>query len=227
MTKQLIIIGGEGNGGVVASCIEDMNVNYNLDTYKVSGFINDYHSGQICGYPVLGKTKDIKDFIEEGFYFSFAVHPIGHGSIREELFNKLAIPDSLLATIIHPRAFVSQSCAIEPGTFVMANCYIGPQTTIARSSFIMANCVIGHNDYIAPLCHISAGATVSSYVKTGVASDICLATSVLEKVTIGKYCVIGAHSLLTKSTADSEMYIGVPAKLHRKIERKDYCLKEG
>lgn len=226
MTKKVIIIGGEGNGGVVAACIDDMRSRYNDTRWEVAGFLNDYEEKSICGYPVLGKCSAVARFLKEDFYFSFAIHPIEHGMVRVDLFESLGIPDDRLATIVHPSAFVSNNAVIGPGSFVMANCYIGPQTTLEKSVFVMANCVVGHNDYIAAFCHISAGAVISSYVKMGYASDICLAASVLEKVSIGNCSVIGAKALLTKNVGDSELYIGAPAKLHRKIEYKEYHVRE-
>lgn len=227
MTQKLIIIGGEGNGGVVAACVEDMNRKNDEPVYEIAGFLNDFHEAPICGYPVLGKTASARDWANNGYLLSYAVHPIGHGSLRVELFKSLNIPDESLATIVHPSSFVASNATLEPGVFVMANCYIGPQTRLCKSAFIMGNSVVGHNDTVGPFCHLSAGSVVSSYVTIGNASDICLAASVLEKVTIGDYCVIGAKSLLTKSTGNSEMYIGIPARLHRVIEKKEYTLNEG
>lgn len=227
MTKKLIIIGGEGNGGVVAACVEDINKILKEPAYEIVGFLNDYHADKICGYPIVGKTETAKEWAKKGYLVSFPIHPIGHGSLRVKIFNHLEIPDESLATIVHPTAFIASNATLEPGVFVMANCYIGPQTKLAKSVFVMANCVVGHNDYIGPFCHLSAGSVVSSYITIGKASDICLSASVLEKVSIGDYCVIGAKSLLTKSTGNSEMHIGIPAKLHRKIEEKEYTLQEG
>lgn len=227
-SKKLVIIGGEGNGGVVAACVEEMAQRHKSREWEVLGFLNDYHKGMVCGHPVLGPTSDASRFLEEdNVFFSFAVHPIEHGRVRIRLFEQLNIPDDRLATIIHPSAFIAPNAAIGPGCFVMANTYIGPQTFLGKSVFVMANCVVGHNDSIGRFCHISAGATISSYVNIGDASDICLAATVLEKVSIGSYCVIGANALLTKCTGDSELYIGSPARLHRTIERKEYELNEG
>ena len=42
MSKKVIIIGGDGNGGVAASCISDMQNKYNIQDYEVYGFLNDY-----------------------------------------------------------------------------------------------------------------------------------------------------------------------------------------
>lgn len=225
MPQKLIILGGEGNGGVVASCVEDINKRAGEKIYELAGFLNDYHTDSICGYPVLGTTNSAAMWATKGYKLSFGIHPIGHGSLRMELFESLHIPEEALITIVHPSAFISPDAELAPGVFVMANCYIGPQTKIGKSTYIMANSVVGHNDNIGAFCHLSVGSIVSSYVTIGNASDICLSASVLEKVKIDNYCVIGAKALLTKSTTgDSEMYIGIPARLHRKIEKKQYKL---
>ena len=44
--KKVIIIGGEGNGGVVASCIEDNRSRFGDNEWKVEGFLNDFEKGK-------------------------------------------------------------------------------------------------------------------------------------------------------------------------------------
>ena len=41
MNKKVIIIGGEGNGGVIAACIEDTRKLYGDLEWEVAGFVND------------------------------------------------------------------------------------------------------------------------------------------------------------------------------------------
>ena len=52
MNKKVIIIGGEGNGGVIASCIEDNRNRYNDLEWEVAGFINDFET-EVDGFPVI------------------------------------------------------------------------------------------------------------------------------------------------------------------------------
>lgn len=55
MSKKIVIIGGEGNGGVIAACIEDNRIRFNDLEWEVVGFVNDYEK-EVCGYPVLSGT---------------------------------------------------------------------------------------------------------------------------------------------------------------------------
>lgn len=217
INKKVIIIGGEGNGGVVASCIEDNRKRFNDLEYKVAGFINDLEKGSINGYPVLGGTDEIDKFLKDDYYFMYAIHMIGRNVLSESVFKKMTIPKDRFAKIIHKTAFVADNAIIEPGVLVMSNCYVGPTAKIGMCSLMMANSLIGHNTEVGPLCHFSVGSITSSYVKIGKVSDVTLGAKVLEKRNIGNYAVAGASSLITKDIPDYEIHIGSPAKFYKKV----------
>lgn len=217
--KKVIIIGGEGNGGVIASCIEDNRKRFNDLEWEVVGFVNDFEK-EVCGYPVLGGTDDIPELLEEqDNYFMWGIHMIGRNILTEKLFRKVNLPKDRLATIIHKTAFIADSANIEPGVFVMSNCYIGPQAQIGKCSLVMANSIIGHNTNVAPLCHFSVGSITSSYVNIGLCSDVTLGARVIEKINIGKFAVAGAASLVTKDIPDYEIHIGTPARFLKNVRQ--------
>ncbi len=218
MNKKVIIIGGEGNGGVIASCIEDNRKRFNDLEWEVAGFLNDFEKGKkINGYPVLGGTDEISKFIKEDYYFMYAIHMIGRNVKSEEVFLNMNIPPERFATIIHKTAFVADSSILEPGVFVMSNSYVGPGAKIGQCTLIMANALIGHNTTVGHLCHFSVGSITSSYITIGNVSDVTLGAKVLEKRKIGNYAIAGANSLITKDIPDYEIHIGSPSKFLKKI----------
>ena len=218
MSKKVLIIGGEGNGGVVASCIEDNRKRFKDLEWEVAGFLNDFEKGKtINGYPVLGGTDDIEIFLKKDYYFVFAIHMIGRNIKSEEVFFKMNIPVDRFATIIHKTAFVAENAILEPGVFVMSNCYIGPAAKIGYCCLIMSNALIGHNTTVGPLCHFSVGSITSSYVTIGKVSDVTLGAKVLEKRKIGNYSIAGANSLITHDIPDFEIHVGSPAKFFKKV----------
>jgi len=218
MNKKVIIIGGEGNGGVIASCIEDNRIRFSDLEWEVAGFLNDFEKGNtINGYPVLGGTDEIGNFLTKDFYFMYAVHMIGRNVKSEELFLDMNIPEHRLATIVHKTAFVAKNAVLGPGVFVMANAYVGPAAQIGKCSLIMANALIGHNTTVGALCHFSVGSITSSYITIGKVADVTLGARVLEKRRIGDYAVAGANSLITKDIPDYEIHVGSPAKFLRKV----------
>lgn len=217
MSKKIVIIGGEGNGGVISSCIEDNRNRFNDFEWEVVGFVNDFE-GSVCGYPVLSGTDDINKLIDNtDYYFMWGIHMIGRNILTEKIFNKVNIPIKRFATIIHKTAFVSKSAILEPGVFIMSNCYVGPQAHIGKCSLMMANSMIGHNTKVGPLCHFSVGSITSSYVNIGLCSDVTLGAKVIEKRNIGNYAVAGAGSLVTHDIPDYEIHVGTPAKFLKRV----------
>lgn len=215
--KKVVIIGGEGNGGVVASCIEDNRARFGDNEWVVHGFVNDYET-QVNNYPVLGGTNDIQHLLkDEELYFIFAIHMIGRNILTEKVYRKVNIPKERYATIIHKTAFIANNAVLEPGVFVMSNSYIGPKAHIGECSLIMANSIIGHNTTTGPICHFSASSITSSYVTIGLCSDVTLNAKVLEKRKIGNFAVAGAASLVTKDIPDYEIHVGTPAKFMKKV----------
>lgn len=220
MSKRLIVIGGPGNGGVIASCVEDNRRRFGNDAFEMYGWLNDFKEAgeEINGYPVLGPLSHVGTLLEDADnMFAWAIHVIGRGLMRERLFADTRIPPDRLATIVHESAFVASNAVLEPGSFVMANSYVGPGTRIGQATLVMANCVIGHDNNIGPFNHISAGSTVSSVLRTGKFVDICLGATVVEKITLGDYSVVGAGALVLKDVPPREVHIGSPARFQRTV----------
>ena len=220
MSKKVIIIGGEGNGGVIASCIEDNRYRFNDLEWEVVGFVNDYEQS-VCGYPVLGGTNDVHKLLENPeYYFMWGIHMIGRNILTDKIFRKVNIPLNRFATVVHKTAFIAQSAILEPGVFVMSNCYVGPNSKIGQCSLMMANSLIGHNTEVGPLCHFSVGSITSSYVTIGRCSDVTLGARVLEKRKIGNFAVAGAASLVTHDIPDYEIHVGTPAQFMNRVREE-------
>ena len=217
MSKKVVIIGGEGNGGVVASCIEDNRNRYGDTEWEVVGFINDFET-EVSGYPVIGKIADIPRLLAEtDYYFSWAIHLIGRNVKTVEMFREANIPDNRLATVILKSAFIGSQTKIEPGCMVMAGSYVGPQTKLGKCTFIMANCSIGHNVETGPLCHCSVGTIMTGYSSLGLCADMAIGAACLAYVKVGDYAMVGAKALATKDVPEREIHVGTPAKFLKMI----------
>lgn len=213
MNKKVIIIGGEGNGGVIASCIEDNRNRYNDLEWEVAGFINDFET-EVDGFSVIGKMSDIQKFIDEtDYYFSWGIHLVARNYKTVELFCKANIPTERLATIIHKSVFIGKGAVIEPGAFIMYNAYIGPQAHVGKCSLVMANCSIGHDTTIGNLCHCSVNAIMTGYSRLGLCADLGVGACLLAHKVVGDYGMLGASSLGTKDIPEGEIWVGSPAKL--------------
>lgn len=218
INKKVIIIGGEGNGGVTASCIEDNRRRFGDMEWEVAGFLNDFEKGgKVHQYPVLGGTDDIDKFLKEDYYFMYGIYMIGRNVKYAEIFDKMNIPSERFATIVHKSAFIAHNAILDPGVLVMPNCYVATMAHVGQCSLIMANSIFGHDTSCGPLCHFSAGSITGGYLTLGKASSVALGSIILEKCNVGNYAVVGANSLITKNVPDYEVHVGSPAKFLRKI----------
>lgn len=115
MNKKVIIIGGEGNGGVIAAASKITVAVSATPEWEVAGFVNDYET-QVCGYPVLGGTDDVGKLLENPeYHFMWGIHMIGRNILTEKTFRRVNIPRERFATIVHKTAFVADSAILEPG----------------------------------------------------------------------------------------------------------------
>lgn len=142
MKKQVLIIGGSGHGSVIAACIKDNQNHIPEYEWEVAGYVNDYETN-IDGYPIIGKTTEISKLVEQGYYFAWGIHLISRNSETIAAYERMALPKTRLATIMHHTAFIAENVQINPGCYVMYNAYIGPRTKLGECTMVKANTCIG------------------------------------------------------------------------------------
>jgi sugar O-acyltransferase (sialic acid O-acetyltransferase NeuD family) len=212
-SKKVVIIGGEGNGGVIASCIEDNRNRFNDKEWEVTGFLNDFEE-KVDGFPVIGKLADLQKLIETtDFYFIWAIHLVARNYKTAEMFESANIPENRLATVVHKSAFIGKGATLCPGAFVMYNSYIGPNAHIGKCSLVMANCCIGHDTWIDDLCHCSVGAIMTGYSRLEYCSDLAVGSTIIAFKVVGKYSMVAANAVATHDIPEGEIWAGTPAKL--------------
>lgn len=215
--KKIVIIGGEGHGTVITSCIKDNEIFFKNKEWEIIGFINDFEDS-IAGYPVVGKTIDIPRFVDDGYFFAWGVHLIGRNPLTVDFFKRAQIPIEKLATIIHHSAFIAEDVILEPGVFVMAHSYIGARTKLGVATMVKANTCIGHDVVSGSLCHFAMGSITGSYTQLGICADVAIGATTLEYIKIGNYAMAGARSLVTHDIPDYEIHVGSPAKFMKRIK---------
>ncbi|MBT3169010.1 MAG: NeuD/PglB/VioB family sugar acetyltransferase [Candidatus Cloacimonetes bacterium] len=211
--KKVIIIGGTGNGSVIASAMVDANKR-GADEWGFVGYLNDREpiGTTIEGYPVLGKLADAKKFITKNYYFINTIYRNDGQQKRIKLFEDLQIPDRLLANFIHPTAYVAPKVKLSAGCVVMPNVSLSSASIFGKCCLIMVNASIGHNCTIGNYCHFAAQSCLGSFVEVANGVHIGLNATIRENVKIGKYSTLGMGAVLLKNIADKEIWIGNPAR---------------
>ena len=219
MTKKIIILGGLGNGSVIANAIADANIRGNMQ-WEFSGYLNDRikKGDKIENYPVLGSTKDSGKFIDDGYYFINTIFRIEGQTERIQMFENLKIPDERLATFIHPLSYIAPNVRLGHGTVVMPNVSISSGSVFGKGNIIMVGATIGHDNQIGNYCHFAAQCCIGAYTKIGDGVHIGLNATTREDITIGNNSTLGMGSVLTKSIGENEIWVGNPARFLRMAE---------
>lgn len=154
------------------------------------------------------------------------------------LGDNIAIDDGIMldgccegktAIRIGDKVIVSKGCIIQAKTGPLEigdNCDIGAHTVISSTSgitlspsvLIAGNCYIGGaryhlEDKNSPI--MSQGTYSRGPLSIGEGSWIGASATILDGVSIGRGCVIGAGSLVTANVADYSIVVGVPARVVR------------
>lgn len=209
--KKIVILGGRGNGTVVASIIEDcIDAGQQLE---ILGFLNDHDKEKINGYDVLGmlSNDDWKQFNDDVF-FIYTINTVKVAHQRHNLLKSLKIPEDRFATIIHPTATVSKTAELSFGNVLMPYSQLGANAKIGNHTLMMSYSYVGHDDTVGEFCFISAFASTGGrcIIEDGV--HLGHKSSMLARLKIGKYSIVGLAAAVTKDVEPFHIVAGVPAK---------------
>ena len=217
--SKVAILGGLGNGAVVAAAIEHAR-RMNATDLEVAGFLNDRAEigSMIDMFPVIGKVSDAKRLLDEGYWFINTILRIDGNKERIAMFENLGIPDDRLVTFVHPMAYVAPSVQLGAGCIIMPNVSMSPGTKLGKGCLMMAGAMMGHDNVVGDFCHIAAQAAVGSYLQIGKGVHIGLNATIRENLTIGDFATLGAGAVLTKNIGEKEIWAGNPAKFLRNAD---------
>ena len=216
MTRKVAILGGVGNGTVIAAAIEHAR-RMGATDLQVAGVLNDREplGKQLDLFPVIGSLADVTRLLREGYWFVNTILRIDGNHERIAMFESLGIPDDRLATFVHPMAYVAPSVQLGPGCIIMPNVSMSPASRLGKGCLMMAGSMMGHDNVVGDFCHIAAQAAVGSYLHIGKGVHIGLNATIREFLSIGDFATLGAGGVLTKNIGPNEIWAGNPAKFLR------------
>lgn len=219
MSKKVAILGGLGNGAVVAAAIEHAR-RMGATDLKVAGFLNDRTpvGEKIDMFPVIGKVEDAKRLLDEGYWFINTILRIDGNRERIAMFEALNIPDDRLATFVHPMAYVAPSVQLGAGCIIMPQVAMSPGSKLGKGCIMMVGATMGHDNIVGDFCHIAAQACVGSYLRIGKGVHIGFNATIRENLTIGDNATLGQGAVLLKNMGENEIWVGNPAKFLRYAE---------
>jgi acetyltransferase EpsM len=196
---KLVIIGAGGHAKVVADTAQ-------LANWQVLGFADDNLEATLFDLPHLGKLRNLE--LPKDVQVIIA---IGSNVVRQKLDLVLSGYFSW-ATVIHPKAIVSNRAILNAGTVVFAGAIIQADAVIGQHCIINSSASIDHDCKIADYCHVAPNATLTGGVILETGVFIGASSVVTPNKYIGAWSTLGAGSVCLEDFDANETFVGVPAK---------------
>ena len=211
MSLKIAILGGHGDGLVVAQTVRD--VAEATGRMMLAGFLNDAvpAGAQIDGAPVLG-TLDAWRLCAADVVFVTALHKFKQMPARRRRIVGLAIPDERYAVVAHPTAVVASDAAIGAGTYIGAHVVIQPGATVGRHASIRAGANVGHDGIIGDFAYVGPNATLCGRSRLMEGAHLGPNSVIVDGQTVEPFAVIGAGTVVTRRAHAFEIYFGVPGR---------------
>ena len=150
--KELLVIGGGGHGRIIAEAVAQTGL------YRVIGFGDDdprKRGVRIDELIVLGPWSHINA--------DAYIVAIGNNEMRRVVFERLVSAQKSVATIIHPRACVSQLATVGLGTVVLAGAVIQAGARLSENVIVNVGVVVDHDAQVGSHAHLAVSSTVVSF----------------------------------------------------------------
>ncbi len=153
----LLIVGAGGHGRAVAEAA------MLAGDWSDIVFADDSFPGQQCTGPwrIIGRTDELPDMVGK---CDQAIVAIGNQAARVRLTGMLEAAGAALATVVHPRAWVSAHATVGAGSAIMAGAVVGAYAQVGRGVIVNANATADHDVLLGDFAHLGVGVQLAGGV---------------------------------------------------------------
>ncbi|SKA94362.1 sugar O-acyltransferase, sialic acid O-acetyltransferase NeuD family [Paucidesulfovibrio gracilis DSM 16080] len=203
---KVVIIGAGGHGQVVADILFHMWTKGR--DLELVGFVDDdpeREGTSVLGLKVLGPVNKLDHIGHEA-----VIVALDDNRARLEMTERL--DDERMINAIHPSAVLAPDVSVKPGGVVCAGAVINPGTIMERGAIVNTGAIVDHNCTLNEFSHVGPGVNLGEGVHVGQGTLIGLGASLIPKLRLGNWSVVGAGAVTTRDVPDSETWVGVPAR---------------
>jgi sugar O-acyltransferase (sialic acid O-acetyltransferase NeuD family) len=217
MTQDLVIVGAGGFAREAAAVVHA--INDVRPTWRLLGFVDDdpaLHGTTRSRLPILGGLDRLAEMPETQVVVG-VVSP-RHFTARAQVVERLGLPESRFATLIHPSAQIGAGCQIGPGSVLLAQVALTTDAILGAHVLVMPQAVITHDDMIGDYTTITSGVRLGGGVVVGEGAYLGSGSIVRELVTVGAWSLIGMGAVVLRDVPPGEVWVGNPARHLRSVQ---------
>lgn len=176
-------------------------------------FIDDHFtSGEMNNAPVIRFEKYLKQRNNHTDEFVIAN---GEAVYRKQIYQKLKESGCVFTNIVHPNVYLDEYDFIQDGAIITEGNVLGGNIHIGKCTYVSLACILGHDVVLEDFVTLSHDVNLSGSVHIGEGTYIGTGTVIRDEVTIGKNCIIGMGSLVTRDIPDNVVAYGSPCRAVR------------
>ncbi len=187
--RTLLVVGAGGHGKAVAEAAllsgEWQQVNFFDDRWP--------ELKVVCGMSVLG---DLDRLAEYAGTADGAIAAVGNNRLRRAWQEKITKAGISLVSVVHPRACISPSAVISPGSAIMSLAVVGADARLGQGVIINAGAVVDHDVILGDFVHLGVGVCLAGGVVVGAAAWLQAGGSAGYGVVIEPGCVVAPGQAL-------------------------------
>jgi sugar O-acyltransferase (sialic acid O-acetyltransferase NeuD family) len=211
MTEKVAIIGA----GAFAREVLDIcdACNKEIQTYEVLGFVADQQYGSpgtiVNDKPILGGY----DWLERHASQVCVTCAVGAPQHRRQLILRAQRFGCRFFNLVHPSAILTRWVTLGEGVVITAGCILTNQIRIGNHVHINLDCTIGHNAVLEDFVTLTPGAHISGNVSLRTGCFVGTGVSVIERLNLGEWSVVGAGSTIVRDVPANTTVLGVPGRV--------------
>ena len=207
--EDIILLGLGGHAHSVVDSIE------RGEKYNIVGFldIEEMQGKQYKDYHVLDTDDALQKYFDRGLRNAFVtIGFMGHGIVRNRLYQRLKDIGYIIPNIIDRTAVLSEDVKLEEGIFVGKKAVINANAVIKKMCIINTGAIVEHDCRINSFSHVAVGTVLCGGVLVGEQTFIGANATVIQEKMIGKHCIIGAGTIVNKNVQDYVIRYGITEK---------------
>lgn len=153
---KVLVYGSRLFAGVIRCLVEDCG-------HEFAGFIDDVHAGA----DVRGVFTAVRNSHPPERYA--CVNGVGYGNLqaRRDVTMRIGEAGYQTPSLVHPRAYVSATSSVGPGTFVMAGAIVDCKVAIAAAVVVWPGACVSHDSTVASNTFLSPNCTICGDCRIG------------------------------------------------------------
>lgn len=201
--EDILLLGLGGHANSVVESIEQGG------KYNIAGFLDveAMQGKKYKDYSVIGTDDTMQRYFERGIRNAFVtIGFMGHGQVRNQLYNRLKKIGYVVPNIIDSTAVVSEKAELADGIFVGKRAVINGNAVIRRMCIINTGAIVEHDCCIEGFSHIAVGSVLCGEVSVGERTLIGANATVIQQRKIGANCIIGAGEVVRQNIRDNMIF---------------------